>query len=215
MERRDYLKYLAAVVVGLGVGGAGGYMSGSQQAGPVTEVTETKTVTVTGEAPPATQPPAAKQFEGQNVVIQIEAGWQEEQYHYYGKIWTENTGCTLTVVGTPVGGSYEKLITEFVAGTGAYDIVYVLPIWSGDIMGAGYLLELDNYFAKADPWLDDIMPAFKESYMKWGGKWYGITADGDVLSLYYRKDLFGQQDAKDEFKSEYGYDLKVPESRIP
>jgi ABC-type glycerol-3-phosphate transport system substrate-binding protein len=44
------------------------------------------------------------------------------------------------------------------AGTGAYDVIFLVPMWPGDFVGGGYLLELDDYIKKKDPWVDAIEP---------------------------------------------------------
>src|SRR5579884_2546503 len=46
--------------------------------------------------------------------------------------------------------------------------------------------------------------------MSIGGKTYGLFDDGDMILLYYRKDLFGNPDYQSEFKSRFGYDLAPP-----
>jgi multiple sugar transport system substrate-binding protein len=192
------VKYAGAGIV-IVAGAAAGAYYGTRPPTP-TETTTSATETTAPTLP----------YAGQRIIVQTEAGLQEEQFHYYGKKFTEMTGCEVEVSPTPVGGTYDKLMTEFVAGTGAYDVIFLIPMWSGDFMGGGYFLELDDYIKKKDAWLDDIEPTFKDSYMKWGDHYYGITSDGDVFNVYYRKDLFSDPKEQQAFKAKYGYDLSAP-----
>lgn len=107
---------------------------------------------------------------------------------------------------------YTKLKAEFVGETGAYDIVVYFPKYMGDFIENGYLLPLDEYIAKWDPAIDDIIPAFHILYDKWGGKTYTLPYDGDVLALFYRTDLFSEPSEKANFQEKYGYELRPPET---
>ena len=44
----------------------------------------------------------------------------------------------------------------------------------------------------------------------WQGKLYGVLLDADAQILYYRKDVLGNQDYQENFKSKLGYDLPNP-----
>ena len=198
ISRRKYLGAVGGLATATVVGwGLAGYLASRPSApGVVKTITETKTITVTPT--PVTTPLSiqeqvptwvGKPYVGQKIIQHTEAGLQEEQFHYYGAKYEELTGCKVDVSPTPVGYTYEKLLTELMAGTRAYDILFLIPMWAGDVMGGGYLLPLDDYFKTKDPWLDDILPIFRERYMKWGEHWYGVTSDGDVFNMYYRKDI--------------------------
>ncbi len=208
-KRRNYIKTAGVGIVGLAVGAAAGYYAAPK--GPAERITETKTetmmktvtekagtptVTPTATLPLEEQVPTFQKdiYQGQKIIIETEAGLQEEQFFYYGEKFKEMTGCDYGVSPIPVGVTYEKLWAEFAAGTSAYDVIFLPPYWTADVVPGGYLLQLDDYFKEKDPWLDDILPAFKDEYMKWGGHYYGITADGDVFLMYYRKDLFAEHD---------------------
>jgi len=60
--------------------------------------------------------------------------------------------------------------------------------------------------------LQDIAPSFRDNWMKFNGQTYTIPDDGDVLLLYYRKDLFSDQANKDEFFQQFGYQLAPPKT---
>ncbi len=121
---------------------------------------------------------------------------------------TENPGAVIQVVEIPVTEMYEKQITEMAGKTGAYDIVEYAPSWLGDYQR--FLLPIDDYMAKWNPNWDDILPAVRKTYSIWKGKTYGIPEDGDVHTLYYRKDALENPMYQAQFKAKYGYDLRPP-----
>ncbi len=126
-------------------------------------------------------------------------------------------GITVEIVEVPFADVYQKLKTEFVGQTGAFDVVTFYPAYIGDFASNGYLEPLDAYIAKEpaavyDPMMDDVLAPFRELYNKFGGQTYALTIDGDVLVLQYRKDLFENADEQAAFKAKYGKDLAVPET---
>jgi len=52
----------------------------------------------------------------------------------------------------------------------------------------------------------------RELNCKYGGKLYALPYDGDVLNLYFRKDLFENATEQANFKKQFGYDLKAPDT---
>jgi len=196
ISRRSYTKYAGAGIVIVAGAAAGVYYS-MPKAPPetiTTETTQAVTQTPTGTLPIEEQAPTFQKdiYKGQKLVVETEAGLQEEQFYYYGAKFTEMTGCDIQVSPIPVGTTYEKLWSEFMAGTAAYDVIFLPPYWAGDVVPGGYLLKLDDYIKAKDPWVDDVLPAFRDSYMKWGDHYYGVTSDGDIFNMYYRKDLFAE-----------------------
>ncbi|MCK9329176.1 MAG: sugar ABC transporter substrate-binding protein [Candidatus Cloacimonetes bacterium] len=121
-------------------------------------------------------------------------------------------GCEIEIVSVPFENLYTKLKTEFVGNTGAYDIIVYFPKFMGDFVENGYIIPIDDYIAKDDPNLADIVPAFQELYGKWGGKTYNLPYDGDVLALFYRNDIFTDPIEKQNFKAKYGYELHTPKT---
>jgi len=139
-----------------------------------------------------------------------DAGHNLKPFEWYAPIFKEEFGVELKVIGVPFGELYEKEKIEFVAQTGAFDICIVYPKYMGDFAGAGYLMNLDEYVGKLGTRMDDVAAGYRDFYCKVGGSLYAVPYDGDVLSLYYRKDLFENADEKAAFKSQFGYDLKAP-----
>ena len=126
----------------------------------------------------------------------------------------KETKIKLSIEEIPGGNLYEKLVTEFITKSGAYDLVEFYPTWLGGFAEAGYLEPLDDLFDKysseIDP--DDYLEGVQNAATVWKGKRYGIPYDGDVLIFYYRKDLFENKQYKKEFKNTYGYELMAPDT---
>jgi multiple sugar transport system substrate-binding protein len=153
-----------------------------------------------------------------NVAINVvgDAGHNLKPYEFW-KGDFEKVGITIQIIEVPFEGVYEKEKTEFVAGTGAFDVVTFYPAYIGDFAGNGYLEPLDNYMKKSpaavwDPNPADVLGPFWELYCKFAGKVYALPIDGDVLMLQYRKDLIENPQEKAAFKAKYGRELKAPET---
>jgi multiple sugar transport system substrate-binding protein len=153
-------------------------------------------------------------FNNVTVTVVGDAGQNMESLNKYADDFTK-AGVTIKQVGATFTGLYDKLKTDFVAGSGDYDMVIFYPSYIGDFAGNGYLAPLDDLMKKTpasvwDPKLDEVEPPYREIYCKWGGKVYALPYDGDVLELYYRKDFFEDPTEKAAFKQKYNRDLVPP-----
>ncbi len=155
-------------------------------------------------------------FKNVSITLVGDAGHNLKPYEFWKSDFSK-AGITIKIIEIPFEGVYEKEKTEFVAGTGAFDVVTFYPAYIGDFAGNGYLEPLDDYMKKQpanvwDPKPADVLAPFWELYCKFGGKVYALPIDGDVLLLQYRKDLFANPDEKAAFKAKYGQELKPPET---
>ncbi len=156
---------------------------------------------------------AAKQYAGITLNITFEAGLQAlDPLNFSGPLWEELTGIKINVAELPLDEMFTKALIEHRAGTGAYDVINVVPAWMADMVTAGVVEPLDpfidKYGIRSD--LDDIADTYRENWMTWGGTIYGLPDDGDVFVLYYRKDLFEDSENMAEFKAKHGYELAPP-----
>lgn len=145
-----------------------------------------------------------------------DAGHNLRPYEFW-KSDFEQVGISIVITEVPFEGVYEKEKTEFIADTGAFDVVTLYPSYIGDFAGNGYLEPLDEYMQKApaavwDPNASDVLAPFWELYCKFDGKVYALPIDGDVHMLMYRKDLFEHPEEKAAFKEKYGKELAAPET---
>jgi multiple sugar transport system substrate-binding protein len=153
-------------------------------------------------------------FNNVTVTVIGDAGQNMESFNKYADDFSK-AGITIKQVGATFTGLYDKLKTSFVAGSDEYDMVIFYPSYIGDFAGNGYLEPLDQYMKKTpdsiwDPKLDEVEPPYREVYCKWAGKTYALPYDGDVLVLYYRKDLFDNPDEKAAFQQKFNRELAPP-----
>ena len=156
---------------------------------------------------------AAKQFAGTEINIVWEAGLQSlDPINYSGPKWEKLTGIKVNVVEVPTDQMFTKIMQDYRSGAAAYDALNVIPSWMPDLVRAGALEQLDPFVQKygyADE-LQDIAPAYRDNQMKVDGKIYGFPDDGDVMLLYYRKDIFEDPKMQEAFKAKFGYPLAPP-----
>jgi multiple sugar transport system substrate-binding protein len=156
---------------------------------------------------------AAKQYAGTTLTITWEAGLQAlDPLNFSGPLWEELTGIEISVVEVPFDEMFVKTMAEHRAGTGAYDVLNVVPSQMPDLVRAGVLEPLDPYIDQYGnrPHLDTNGAVYRDNRMTVDGTVYGLPDDGDVNLLYYRKDLFEDPDNQAEFAQAYGYDLAPP-----
>lgn len=89
----------------------------------------------------------------------------------------------------------DKLMLDFAAGTGTYDVVMVDCVWVGEFAEKGVVIPLDEYLENSTytpEWYDyeDMIPAYREGLAKWDGRTYGVVSAGQTSLLGYRTDLF-------------------------
>jgi multiple sugar transport system substrate-binding protein len=241
ISRRTYLQVAGGAIAGLVVGGALGYVAKPSEVTTVTStVTSTETVTVTGTAlPPATT--AAPALPGAGVSDRAVAGAKQlvasgavpagatikilhvagskNNFEPFFADWEAKTGTKVEVV--TLGGEpdvYTKAMAEATAKTGAYDIITIFSTWKGDVIESGLAKDLTDYYAKYNP---EYGPQYPDTTVIepladyttiYKGRRYAVDLDADVFTLTYRKDLLGNPDYASQFKSKFGYDLKVPDT---
>jgi multiple sugar transport system substrate-binding protein len=103
------------------------------------------------------------------------------------------TGATINVITVPFSDLYTKLLTDWATGTNSIQAAVFAPQWMVDYVEPGYLEDLTARI-EADTALkaDDIGQFFRDFSMRYVGKTYTITLDGDFQMVYYRSDLLEQ-----------------------
>lgn len=156
---------------------------------------------------------AAKQYAGAEISIVWEAGLQSlDPLNFSAPRWQELTGIKVNVVEVPTDQMFTKIMQDFRSGASAYDALNVIPSWMPDLVLAGALEPLDSYVDKYNyrDELQDIAAAYRDNQMMVDGTIYGFPDDGDVMLLYYRKDIFEDPEMQAAFKEQHGYDLAPP-----
>ncbi|MBO6636656.1 MAG: extracellular solute-binding protein [Roseitalea sp.] len=156
---------------------------------------------------------AAQQYSGITLNVLYEAGLQPlDPKNFTGPLWEELTGIKINVIESPVDQIFTKTMQAHLANSGAYDVLNVIPNQMPDLALAGALEPLDAFVEKHGygPELDMIAPVYRDNQMKVESTIYGLPDDGDVLILYYRRDIFEDPDNKAEFMEAHGYELAPP-----
>jgi multiple sugar transport system substrate-binding protein len=157
---------------------------------------------------------AAKKLSGATLNMTYEVGLQAlEPKNFSGPMWQAMTGIQSNVVELSHPDQYSKPIAEHIAGSGAYDILDIEPAWIPALANGGVIAPIDDYVEKymnkAD--LEDYHPLYKSITMYKGKRW-GVFDDGDVLCLYYRKDIFEDPKLKEAYQAKFGKALEVPKT---
>lgn len=158
---------------------------------------------------------AAKKYSGTTLNVFYEAGLQPlDPKNFSGPLWEKLTGIKINVIESPNDQMFTKTMQAHRAGSGAFDVINVVPNQMSDLVFAGALMQLDEYVDKYGyrEELNKIAPVYRDNQMKVEGKIYGFPDDGDVLIMYYNREIFGNEKTKADFKAKHGYDLAPPKT---
>jgi multiple sugar transport system substrate-binding protein len=163
-----------------------------------------------GIAAPSISAQEDKPFEGMKVVVVTQEGTSiGGPVEDYAPEWEELTGGDVELQQFAFGDLFEKMITAFETGSGAYDVLIFPADWAGDFMAPGYLEPISEELKAQVDW-EDIIPLYRERIVAWGDTVYALPYDGDSHMLYYRKDLVDGGEYAAEFEEQYGYPLAEP-----
>jgi multiple sugar transport system substrate-binding protein len=133
---------------------------------------------------------------------------------YHAPRWEEETGAHVNVTKVPIDTLHQQIFADLKTGPGQYDAYQTAAWFYGDFFTAQepYVVEVapflkDPKYPYWDP--DQFLPAMKRLYT-WQGKLYGVLFDADAQILYYRKDVLGNANYQERFKSKLGYELPNP-----
>lgn len=132
---------------------------------------------------------------------------------YHAPRWEEETGAHVNIAKIPIDTLHKEIFADL-KGSGQYDAYQTAAWFYGDFFTSDQpdIVEIapflkDPKFPYWDP--DQFLPAMKRLYT-WQGKLYGVLFDADAQILYYRKDVLGNANFQEKFKSKLGYDLPNP-----
>lgn len=82
-------------------------------------------------------------------------------------------------------------LDHYVAEAGEQvDLIILPPRMLSVYVEQGLIRPIDPWIAKDEPWYTDILPVYRNLYMRFDGQDYGFVYDGDSHLLFYRQDLF-------------------------
>ena len=123
-------------------------------------------------------------------------------------------GTEITVESSlvPFESLHEKALTDFVSGTGSFDMISVLGDWLAEFIRGEFLEPLDAYLEAKPPdgYPEQFPPALMWMQTGPDGKVYGLPFHDGPIMFYYRKDLIADPANQAAYKDRYGYDLDVP-----
>lgn len=127
------------------------------------------------------------------------------------KVFEEKTGAKVRIVFPDWDDMIPKIKESLSDDKINYDLFVIFSSWAGSILSNNHALEISKEIQDKIDW-NDILPIYKKHVLSWDHKYYFFPYDGDCISLYYRKDIFENEDYKKKFKKEYGYELNVPKT---
>lgn len=115
----------------------------------------------------------------------------------YTPEFEQQTGIKVNVEFVPYETYLEKIIMDFAAHTGAYDVACLDSIWIGP-MGGGGLLEplkkwLDDPKIAAQVDVGDFLPTHLDLWGTWNGETVALPWTSDVAIMIYNKELFDKE----------------------
>lgn len=120
-------------------------------------------------------------------------------------LYLEETGTEIELVELPYDGLYDRIQTELGSGTVSFDIAALDAIWLSAF--ADGVEPLDDLFT--DDVKADLFPGLVTEAQV-GGKFVGMPIFTNSEILYYRTDLFSDEQNKADFEAKYGYPLAPP-----
>lgn len=118
------------------------------------------------------------------------------------------TGIHVEVVDATLFSLREKALTDLITRAGNYDVMQVAYQWEGEFVP--HLRPLDNVVGQIAPDLADFIPTVRTNCGQWGGRTYGLPMACDVITLFYRTDIFEARSA--EFQRLTGRPLQPPKT---
>lgn len=123
----------------------------------------------------------------------------------------QETGIRVNIEQHAFDSLRDKMMLEFAAGSGYFDIIYLSPGYLGELVENDYIMPLNDLMAEHGFRRDEFLPAGIEiNRYGAGDEIWGFPYLADTTILLYRKDLFNDPDERAAFLDRYGYELPIP-----
>ena len=109
---------------------------------------------------------------------------------------------------------YTTIIRENQKNSETYDIFLIDFPWHKTLREKGALLDLRPFATEGNDVLEGLMDNTKKFYLSDDGSFYVVPYLTTTQFLFYRMDLFGNDDLKWEFYRKYGIPLKPPKNWV-
>lgn len=135
-------------------------------------------------------------YAGKKITCAFPENVTEQAFRTMVDKFTELTGIKVEVALMDYTSLKQKLLINFQAKTGAFDVI---PVDTFDIAGyseADFIEDLEPYLYNGEELTpkaydyEDILPAYRKGIGMYNGRIYGIPTVGTTRYVAYRKDLF-------------------------
>lgn len=154
------------------------------------------------------------QYEGRSITVPVSSGDFEKAVNAYVPLFEELTGAEVVIESVPSDQLTDKIQLDL-NNTHNYDVILAPIAYLHSYATADKVVDLTEIieqYASESYDIDDFLPGLFETYGYYEDKLVAIPYKPDVELLFYRKDLFEDQEIKDAYKEKYGTELKVPET---
>jgi len=155
-----------------------------------------------------------KPFEGQTIMVivpTLHAGLIRGPIMDEAKVFSKKTGAKIRVVTPGWNETIEKTQQSLKDPNLNYDIFVVIAMWNGMLLGGDHIAPVPQWVKNKIEW-EDVLPIYKKSVLSHNNIAYGLPYDGDCINLYYRKDIFENEQYKAKFLKENGFHLAPPKT---
>jgi multiple sugar transport system substrate-binding protein len=174
---------------------------------------------LSGASAQATPVPAAPlpDLTGETIRISTFAGnpFIEGPVKAHAPEFEQLTGATIEIVTAPFNDLFTRAQQVAQTGAGDFDVLLLANTWVADFVNLEYVIALDDLIARdsADANLawDDVPDGLKYKD-SWGGQTYALIVDNDNQSMFYRKDVLEDPAWQEQFMTEAGRELTVPQT---
>ena len=103
-------------------------------------------------------------------------------------------GINIVLDEASYGVQFDKAMSNFIAHTGAYDVIVMAHQWTGGWADAGYIYPLDEFIEK-DTTFDPSIYIPKAYFINstWKAKQVGLPFNMEGRLVFYRKDVFAKE----------------------
>jgi len=152
------------------------------------------------------------QFVGQTITVATRTGDFADALNEAARYFEAVTGANIVVQSFPAGTDEERIQLDL-STSRTFDVVLMPIVNMNSFAESGFLQPLQPFIDSiADPNLDleDFIPAVLDLYGRFNGELYAFPFKPDAQVLFYRRDLFEDEQIRADFQTQTGRELTVP-----
>jgi len=134
------------------------------------------------------------------------------------KEYTDSTGVEISFHPYEFETTLQKTQLDFLSGNSQYDIIMGIFYNHGRYFENNYIKDFSEFdtiphLKQFKIPIDNFYPKLQDINMKYDDKVIGYPFSAQTMFVWYRKDLFENSKERSSFKTQYGYDLPVPDEQ--